>query len=46
MKMRRGHIDIEDDHKEVEKSKRHKSSQDELPPVFVSIWTPHTTEVV
>ena len=46
MKARRGHIDVKDHHKEVEECKRHKSNQDELPPVFMAIWTLHTTKIV
>jgi hypothetical protein len=46
MKTRRGHIDVKDDNKQVEECKRHKSDQDELPPVFMAIWTLHTAEIV
>jgi hypothetical protein len=46
MKTRSGHIDVKDDHKEVKECKRHKPNQNKLPPVFMAIWTPHTTEVV
>ena len=46
MKARRCHVDVEHDYKEVEKCQWYKGYQDELPPVFMSIWTLDTTEVV
>jgi hypothetical protein len=46
MKMRRGHVDVKQQYDEIEECKRHTSNQDELPPVFITMWTLHTTEVV
>ena len=46
MKAGRCHIDVEEEHKEVEERKRNEPSQDELPPVFMTVRTLYTTEVV
>jgi hypothetical protein len=46
VKVRRGHIDVKENHKKVETCEGPKTSQDELPPVFIAIWTLYTTEIV